>query len=118
MKGFTFTVGTAPGTGNTVIATVVKNGAPTTITCTLTAALTTCSDATHQEVLAANDVIAVQLTRTGTTPWTSTITTFSLGSNSPIAMSNPHTLIDTVAFPAATSVSHDVPRRDGLQLSD
>ncbi|MGA2001674.1 MAG: hypothetical protein ABSG52_16955, partial [Terriglobales bacterium] len=110
VKTFTFTAGTATPSSVTATATVFKNGAATTITCTIAAGGgTTCTDATHQETFAANDVIAVQLTRTGTAAWSTTITTLSLGSNAPMALSNPHTVIDSVAFVAATTAVVPLP---------
>jgi hypothetical protein len=109
VRGFTFTVNAAPGTGNTVIAKLFKNGVATTITCTLTAALTTCSDAVNEVVLAANDVIAVQLTKTGTNPWNGSITTMSLASNSPTSISNPHMVMDQVVLNGTGSTTVNLP---------
>jgi hypothetical protein len=80
-ENFTFSVGTAPATNNNLAATVYRNGAATTITCSITGngGTTSCTDTTHVESFTAGDKIAVQLVRSGslTTAWNSTMT-FSL----------------------------------------
>jgi len=51
-------------TGN-VAFTLYVNGLPTTVTCTILSGATGCVDNTNMVVLAAGDVIAVGITKTG-----------------------------------------------------
>ena len=70
-------VTTAPGSGTNWILTLMKNGAATTITCTIAAATLQCSDLTHSVSFAAGDTISVRVTSTGLP--TGTPLRFSLG---------------------------------------
>src|SRR5262249_43525825 len=62
---FNVTMGTTPpNSGETVTFTVMKNGATTPLTCTVTRPATTCSDTTHSATFAAGDWVSVRYVRT------------------------------------------------------
>jgi hypothetical protein len=54
-----------PPANTTVTFTVMKNGAPTSITCSNSTS-TSCADTVHQEIFADDDVISVRILRSGT----------------------------------------------------
>ncbi len=55
-----------PGTGNSIAITFRKAGSDTTLTCTITAAITKCNDTTHSFITASNDLLSVKTVVTGT----------------------------------------------------
>jgi hypothetical protein len=66
LKNFTFSVTTAPGTGQTFTLTVYYGTAAgsltaTSITCQIAGSATTCQDATHTKAVAANSFVTVQI---------------------------------------------------------
>ena len=67
----------------------MKNGAPTSITCSYTNFIT-CVDNTHQEFFAAGDVISVRVVRTGTSTavWNTNVVV-SLGTPPTVAQTSP-----------------------------
>jgi len=64
VRGFR-AVTSKPPANTTATLTVMKNGAPTSITCSFTN-FNACVDNTHQEFFAAGDVVSVRIVRTGT----------------------------------------------------
>jgi hypothetical protein len=108
VKGFTFTVSPAVPTGSTAIAALVKGGVTTGIGCTIAAAGTTCSDNTNVASLNAGDLIAVQVSRTGTPSWSPSMT-FALSSSNLAPLTSPHTVADSVTFAAANNVTVTLP---------
>jgi hypothetical protein len=60
LSNFTAHAGSAVSASG-VTLTFVKNGNPTTITCTIPAGGSSCSDSTHTVTLATTDVIAVRI---------------------------------------------------------
>jgi hypothetical protein len=59
----------APGaTSKTYIVTMVKNGTPSTITCTITDPATTCNDTSHTVNLNVGDTVSCKVDPNGTTP--------------------------------------------------
>ena len=55
-----------PGGGKSWTITVRKNGASTTVTCTVSNPNTTCSDSTHTTAFAAGDLLDVLIVGSGT----------------------------------------------------
>ncbi len=64
VRGFSAITGIPPS-DTTVTFTVMKNGAPTSITCSYSQN-NSCADTEHQEIFADGDVISVRIVRTGT----------------------------------------------------
>lgn len=67
------TAGTAPGAAKSIAVTIIKNGAPTSLTCTLTgtgsgSGVTFCTDTNtgHAFSVAAGDLVSIQTVPTGT----------------------------------------------------
>lgn len=65
----------APGVGNSITATVRKNGVATAVTCVISGASTLGSDTTHSVTCAAGDLLDIQLVPTGTIAATPNVTT-------------------------------------------
>jgi hypothetical protein len=67
LKNFTIRLDAALSGGTSSAYTVCKNGAATTLTCTITtaSAALTCSDVIHPVAFAAGDLISIGTTRTG-----------------------------------------------------
>jgi hypothetical protein len=67
LKNFTIRLDAALSGGTSIAYTVRKNGAATTLTCTITtaSAALTCSDVTHTVSFVAGDLISIGSTRTG-----------------------------------------------------
>jgi hypothetical protein len=57
----------APGNGGSVVATLLKNGAATDLTCTVAADATTCSDAAHTTTVTTGDTLALRVGNPGAT---------------------------------------------------
>ena len=57
---------TAPGVGKTNTITLVKNGTPTSQTCTVSDTATTCTDLTNSVTVAPGDTVSLQQTPSGT----------------------------------------------------
>lgn len=57
-------ISVAPGAGNSWTITARKNGASTTVTCTIANPNTTCSDTTHTAAFAVGDTINVLIVGT------------------------------------------------------
>jgi hypothetical protein len=55
-----------PGTGDSYIVTVRRDGAATAVTCTIGAAATSCNDLTHTATFTAGQLLSIQVTATGT----------------------------------------------------
>lgn len=60
------TVDQVPGGADTVVVTVMKNGVATTLTATLTSALTTISDTTHSFTVASGDTLSLRIVASAT----------------------------------------------------
>ena len=59
----------SPGTSdNTLTVTVIRNGAPTSVTCSITAGQNTCDDLTNSQAFTAGDLLSFRLERPGSTP--------------------------------------------------
>ena len=99
VRGFSATTGLPPGR-TTITYTVMKNGNPTSITCSYSLT-NSCADTVNQEVFADGDVISVRIARTGagTGVW-STNTVLILGSPPVVAQTSPVLSMggDQVAF--------------------
>lgn len=63
---FTAVVGTAPGSGNSWAFTWRDNATSETLTCTISGTATSCSDTTDSFTTAANDLVDIQVTPSGT----------------------------------------------------
>lgn len=57
---------TAPGAGKSYAFTVRKNGADTSVTCTVSEAATSCSDTTNTAIFFSGDLISIESVPTGT----------------------------------------------------
>lgn len=66
LRNFRVSAGNAPGGAQTYIFTVRKNSADTSITCTISAAATTCSDLVNTATYAAGDLISVRIVLSAT----------------------------------------------------
>ncbi len=63
---FRVTCAVAPGAGKSYVYTVMQNGSPTTITCTISgSAVTAAADTAHSAAFAAGDTIAIKSTPSG-----------------------------------------------------
>jgi hypothetical protein len=65
VKNFYVLAQQGPGTGNSWTMTLRKNGANTSVTCTISNLATQCSDTTHTAVFAAGDLISIGITGDG-----------------------------------------------------
>lgn len=68
-------LGTAPGAGKSRAFTLMVNGSPSTLTCTVSDANTTANDTTHSVTVAAGDRVTIKSVPTGTPA----VTTFVYG---------------------------------------
>jgi hypothetical protein len=59
ISNFVFNVTTSPGGPNSWTVTLRKNGASTSVTCTISGNATSCSDSTHSVSFSAGDTIDV-----------------------------------------------------------
>ena len=64
MQEFHATVDQAPGAGS-IVFTVRKNGANTSVSCTISGTARSCADSVNAVVFATGDLISVQMTETG-----------------------------------------------------
>jgi len=65
-KDFAAAVATAPAAGKSWAFTLMKNGAATSITCTISGTATTCTDTVNTTSLVAGDVLSIRSIPTGT----------------------------------------------------
>ena len=76
VSNFYVDVSAAPGGGNSLALTIRKNGADTSVTCTISgASATSCNDTAHSFAVAANDQLTVKLVTTGIIAGTPTLVT-------------------------------------------
>jgi hypothetical protein len=71
------TVNNAPGTGKLWTFTLMVNGSATALTCTISAAATTCSDTSHAVAIVAGNTLSIQITSTA--PGGATQMRFAMG---------------------------------------